>query len=945
MRTYNTGLPASEQVGILVSRLAEAENALQAATPAQVDAGFNPHAHTILLRETQQALQATNERLRHLVAHSPVVIYSLKVDGETAIPLLVSENITRIVGYTPDEVLQPEWWAQQLHPEDRDRAIAAIGETITEGFCRIEYRIRHRDGSYRWIEDHARVIRDAAGKPFELTGVWTDTTDRRAAETKLRLSEASLAAAQRLAHLGSWEMDLVNIRDLAACPTRWSDELCRIFGEVPGQTQPSNQRRIARVHPDDRDRIRLLTTELLESGASYAATYRITRPDGEERTVHERAEFVPGGRVPRIMGSVQDVTRHARAEEARRQSEERFTRMFRYNPTAMACTDADHGRLLDVNDRFLETFGYTREEVLGRTTRELDLWADLGLREMILAQVAADGMLREVECRLRTKTGQIRVVSLWMEVLQFGEHPTYLWALSDITERKKYEDELRLQSCVLEKMAEGVNATDAGGRIIFSNPALDAMLGYERGTLVGRHVSELNDLPPAESQAFVMGVMEQLKRTGSWSGEITNRAKDGKRLLTRVRITLVEILGQQCSVTVREDITDKRKLESQLLRAQRMESLGRLAGGIAHDMNNILAPITMAVPMLRTGFAPQQGEHLLNTIEASAHRGAQLVRQLLYFGRGVDGENIPIRVRDVVRELEGMLVEMFPRNIEILTNVAGDTWPVRGDPTQLHQVLLNLCVNSRDAMPEGGTLRLTVKNVMIAEDCARHSPDARPGPHVQITVTDSGTGIPPQHMDKLFDPFFTTKDVGKGTGLGLATVAGIVKRHGGFVGVQSETGKGTTFDVHLPAAPLAADQARTARAELPPRGRDQLILVVDDEPNIRSIARDVLVRRGYRVLTASNGREAVAIVEAQASELKLVITDIDMPVMDGFGLIGLLRSRHPALKVVVSTGIQSTLRAGRQDELKKLGVETVMQKPYSPEEIFRAVHGMIGGEN
>ncbi|MES2693680.1 MAG: PAS domain-containing protein, partial [Verrucomicrobiota bacterium] len=407
---------------------------------------IDPQGHRILLRETQQALQATNERVRHLVAHSPVVMYSLKVDGDALIPLLVSENITRVVGYTPEEALQPEWWRHQLHPEDRERAMAAIGQTMAQGSCRIEYRIRHRDGSYRWIEDHARVVRDGAGRPFELTGVWTDNTDRRAAETKLRLSEASLAAAQRLAHLGSWEVDLVNLADLEACATRWSDELYRILGELPGQVQPTNERRLARVHLADHERIRRLTTELLESGASYATTYRILRPDGEERTVHERAEFVPAGRIPRIMGSVQDITRHARAEEARRQSEERFTRMFRYNPTAMACTNAEPGRLLDVNDRFLETFGYTREEVVGRTTRELDLWADLAAREAILAQVAADGRLREVECRLRTKTGQIRVVSLWTGVLQFGEHPTYLWALTDITERKKYEEELRLQS-------------------------------------------------------------------------------------------------------------------------------------------------------------------------------------------------------------------------------------------------------------------------------------------------------------------------------------------------------------------------------------------------------------------------------------------------------------------------------------------------------------------
>jgi two-component system cell cycle sensor histidine kinase/response regulator CckA len=304
----------------------------------------------------------------------------------------------------------------------------------------------------------------------------------------------------------------------------------------------------------------------------------------------------------------------------------------------MACTDGQNGMIFDANDRFLLVFGYPREEVVGRSTRDIDIWVDLDDRDRLLEIAVTQGSVREAHCQLRTKEGDVRDVVLSIEVLRDGGQATFLWMVTDITERKRSDDELRMQSRVLESMREGVNVTDTeSGTILFSNAACDAMFGYERGMMVGVHVSRLYDLPQRETDEMMARIREALRTTGSWSGEMRNRRRDGQPFTSRVKISVVDILGRSCTVAVREDTTEQKSLESRLFRAQRLEALGSLAGGIAHDMNNILAPIMMAVPLLRMEQNDPAEEKLLGTIEASAMRGAHLVKQLHQFGRGVEG--------------------------------------------------------------------------------------------------------------------------------------------------------------------------------------------------------------------------------------------------------------------------------------------------------------------
>lgn len=376
-----------------------------------------------------------------------------------------------------------------------------------------------------------------------------------------------------------------------------------------------------------------------------------------------------------------------------------------------------------------------------------------------------------------------------------------------------------------------------------------------------------------------------------------------------------------------------------MLRAQRLEGIGLLAGGIAHDLNNVLAPILMGADLLKLTARDEPVKQQLDSIVESAKRGADIVKQVLTFARGIEGERIPIEPKHVIKEMARMARETFPRNLRIQVDVPNDLWTVMGDPTQLHQVLLNLSVNARDAMPQGGILSYSARNVEVDPLLAQAHAHAKPGPHVVLHVQDTGTGIPPEVLDRIFEPFFTTKELGKGTGLGLSTAMGIVRSHGGFITVESEPGKGTAFEAWLPASPQAHRPEAKPAAMTLPRGQGELVLVVDDEGDILHVTRAMLERHGYRVITAGDGTLALTELSRHLGEVRLVITDILMPFMDGVQLIHALRRMAPELRVIASSGaLGMPGQKDRTDEVKALGVRQILHKPYSVEQLLRTVH-------
>lgn len=330
---------------------------------------------------------------------------------------------------------------------------------------------------------------------------------------------------------------------------------------------------------------------------------------------------------------------------------------------------------------------------------------------------------------------------------------------------------------------------------------------------------------------------------------------------------------------------------------------------------------------------------MLATIEGSAQRGADMVRQILSFARGADGRRVPVDPRHILKDVQHLVRETFPKNIELRCDVAANLCPITGDQTQIHQLLLNLCVNSRDSMPAGGTLTLSATNFVVDELMASTHPHAKPGPHVLVRVSDTGTGIPPELVDKIFDPFFTTKEVGKGTGLGLSTVMAIVKSHGGFLEVESESGGGTTFSIYLPSDASALDRDAGALHHALLQGNGELILVVDDESAVRTITRQTLEAFGYRAIVAADGTEALALYSEHQSEIAAVITDLMMPVMDGTVTIQVMQKMNPDVKIIAGSGVATDGIAAR---MTALGVKHFLPKPYTAQKVLTALHELLG---
>jgi two-component system cell cycle sensor histidine kinase/response regulator CckA len=512
-------------------------------------------------------------------------------------------------------------------------------------------------------------------------------------------------------------------------------------------------------------------------------------------------------------------------------------------------------------------------------------------------------------------------------------------ALREAEERKKHtlaEEKIREQAALLDIAHDAIILCDLEHNILFWNKGAERMYGWQTKEAVGHRTLDLLYPPDAE--------LDQVKRTlldhTEWRGELKQRTKDNKPLIVDCRWSLVlDQTGKpQGILKVNTDITEKKQLEQKFLRTQRMENLGTLAGGIAHDLNNVLSPILMAIQLLRTAQIDAQTHQWLNAIENSAKRAAQMVKQILSFARGTEGERAALHVRTLVSEVEKMAKETFPRSLQIVTSIPSDLWTIVGDSTQLYQVLLNLCVNARDAMPNGGTLKIQGSNNVVDEHYARMQVDVKPGPYVILSVVDSGTGIPAHVLEKIFDPFFTTKEIGKGTGLGLSTVVGIVKSHGGFVNVYSEVGKGSEFKVYLPAESGPVASGGPEETVPLPMGKGELVLVVDDERTILDVTKMTLEAYGYRVLTAGDGTEAVALYAQHKREIAVVVTDMMMPYMDGAATIRALQKLNPALKVIAASGLMGNEKVA---EVAGSVPVTFLQKPYTAERLLTSLHELL----
>lgn len=502
----------------------------------------------------------------------------------------------------------------------------------------------------------------------------------------------------------------------------------------------------------------------------------------------------------------------------------------------------------------------------------------------------------------------------------------------DITARRQSEQQIRQQAALLDAATDAIIVRDADNRITYWNQGSERLYGWSRAEAQGRVLHELLQTSPTDLQA----ILHALHQSGDWAGELRHRTKAGREVIVASHWTLVRGDAGEPPLTlcINTDVTEKKKIEAQYLRAQRMESIGTLAGGIAHDLNNVLAPVLRTSQLLRIQVGKSDCRELIDSLEASAQRGANLVKQVLTFARGADGEKGEVQPKHLIREMHRMLRETLPRSIEVSVHIPADLWAVHGNATQIDQVLMNLCVNARDAMPDGGRLEIHAENVTFQPGELVAHPGAKAGPYVALTVTDTGIGIPADIQERIFEPFFTTKELGKGTGLGLATVAGIVKGHGGFVNVYSEPGNGTRFRVYLPALMDAVAPPAVSRVSEIPRGNGECVLVVDDEQAIRDLIRRTLEAFNYRVLMAGDGTEGLTQFIQHQGIVRLVMTDMMMPKMAGPALIRAIANLNPETPFIAVSGLDHNEKAAHA---ASEGYSDFLVKPFTTEVLLRAV--------
>jgi PAS domain S-box-containing protein len=505
-------------------------------------------------------------------------------------------------------------------------------------------------------------------------------------------------------------------------------------------------------------------------------------------------------------------------------------------------------------------------------------------------------------------------------------------------ERKQTEEKIREQAALLDIATDAILVRGLDHRIVFWNKGAERVFGWSASEASGQDASHLlyKTLSPQLDTA-----LHTVLERGEWQGELQKVTKAGKEIIVQSRWTLVrdEADHPASILTVDTDITETKRLEAQFLRTQRLESLGTLASGIAHDFNNILTPILATAQLLplKLPHIDDQTRRLLELLEESARRGADLVKQILSFAKGAEGKRIPMQVGHLVLEVEKIIKRTFPKSIEIQAQVlTHKLWTINADATQIHQVLTNLCVNARDAMPAGGVLSLTAENLVVDQHYAQMNPGLQVGSYVLITVSDTGMGMSPEVTERIFEPFFTTKEPGKGTGLGLSTALGIVESHGGCLKVYSEVGRGSEFRVYLPT--IEQPVAQPPQAPELPLGQGELILVVDDEAPIRELSQTALETYGYRVITAKDGVDAITLYAQSADDISLVLMDLMMPTMDGMTAIHTLQQLNPHVKVVVTSGLP---RNGRFADLPSHPVRAFLSKPHTIQELLTILRQVL----
>ena len=701
------------------------------------------------------------------------------------------------------------------------------------------------------------------------------------------------------------------------------------------------------LHQDDvANTLRAFQDHIAGHTDSYEAEYRVKAKSGVYRWVSARSKVMErdaDGRALRVTGTFQDITDRKKTELSLRENEERYRIVADFTYDWEYWVDSE-GNFLYVSPSCERITGYSAEEFIN----------DPDLMNRIIHPDDRTGMLnhyhkvRKVnphgagkrDFRIIRRDGETRWIAHVCQPVQDqeGQPLGRRGSNRDITNRKRYELAQKRLFTAIEQATDAIFITDLQGNIQYVNPAFERITGYTKEDVHGEKPSLFRS--EEYDAVYIQRLQETLARGENWGGRLTKRRKDGTPYEEDVTVTPVrDASGTIVNfVGVKRDVSREAQLQRQLLQAQKMEAVGTLAGGIAHDFNNLLQAITGYSELLMGG--KKQGDPEfddLKRIYDSSKRGADLVKSLLLFSRKVQPELRPVDLNHEIVEVQKLLSHTITKTIKIDLRLSGKLESILGDTSQIGQVLMNLGVNARDAMPDGGTLTIETTNVQLDKDyCAVH-PEVEPGPYVLLAVSDTGQGIDKETLSQIFDPFFTTKEVGKGTGLGLATVFGIVKQHGGQITCYSEPGQGTTFKIFFPAI-QTEKTSETQIQDAPIQRGTETILLVDDEESLRKVNSRILDKYGYRVIMASNGKEALETYEKEGEGISLVILDLIMPVMDGKKCLEEILRVNPNAKVIIASGDSES---GPADGTMAVGAKSFVQKPYDIRELLTTIREVL----
>lgn len=884
------------------------------------------------VRQQVRDLQRAVSLLQAVISGTSDAVYVKDLKGRY---LLFNDGAARLAGRPAEEVLGLDDTA--LFSIDEAQALRENDlQVLTTGQAISQEEVLSASGFVRTYSTTKAPYRDERGRILGVVGISRDITGTKMAEQTLRESE--LLFREMADNVGEifYSYDVINRRLLYA-----NNAYEHIWGRSMQSVYENPASCLDDVVIQDHPAVLAAFDQLL-NGTESQVEFRITRPDGEVRWVQEHGVPVLDrlGRVERIVGTMRDITGSKLTDEKIRESEERFRLLSKATNEVIWDWDIVTGHHW-WNDRFQSAFGYENPPA----DPTLDAWTNLIHPEDLPAvlaslQQALDSGADSWTCdyRFQRKDGSHACIHDRGHIKRdwAGRAVRMIGSMTDLSDRKIAEAKLREQAALLDRAQDAILVRDLQHNVLYWNRSAARLYGWSAKEVMGRGIHHLLYRDPAPFFAAVAATIEE----GEWNGELNQVNKDGIGITVEGRWTLVrDEQGRPASIlAINTDITERKRLEQQFLRAQRMESIGTLAGGIAHDLNNVLAPIMMSIELLKMEERDGNRLNILDTIEMSAQRGADMVKQVLSFARGMEGQQLEVQLGHLIRDIEKITRDTFPKDILLHSDVASDLWTVQGDPTQLHQVLLNLCVNARDAMPEGGMLTIHATNIILDEAYVAMHLDAREGPHIAIVVEDTGVGMSPQVVERIFEPFFTTKELGQGTGLGLSTTLAIIKSHGGFVRVQSEAGRGSRFEILLPALSMRAALAVELPEQQLPRGMGECILVVDDEAAVRQITQQTLEAFGYRVIVAADGSEAIAIYATRQREIVAVLTDMMMPEMDGPAVIRVVKRMNPNVKVIAASGLNAASMVAKATQE---GVRHFIPKPYTAETLLTMVKSVI----